>query len=65
MVVSPKYHVINSQIIASINPAKITGIVENSGCIMPLPTVAAIAVPNTKGPTKFPIGSNTYGLKRL
>jgi hypothetical protein len=44
----PKYHVIKSQTIAPINPAKITYTVENSGCIIPFPTVLATAAPNTK-----------------
>jgi hypothetical protein len=45
--------VIKSHTIAPINPARITYVVENSGCMMPLPTVAATAVPNTNGPVKF------------
>ena len=49
----PKYHVIKSQTISPINPAKITYTVENSGCIIPFPTVLATAVPNMKGPIKF------------
>jgi hypothetical protein len=31
----------------------ITYTVENSGCIIPLPTVAATAVPKMNGPIKF------------
>lgn len=49
----PKYHVIKSQIIAPIRPARIISTVENSGLIIPFPTVVAIAVPNKNGPTKF------------
>ena len=49
----PKYHVIKSHTIAPINQAKITSAVEKSGCIIPLPTVAAIAVPKTNGPIKL------------
>src|ERR687896_2758200 len=50
---SPKYQVIKSHTIAPIRPARITYTVENSGCMIPLPTVAAIAVPKIKGPAKF------------
>ena len=49
----PKYHVIRSQIIAPIKPANITSTVEKEGCIIPLPTVAATAVPKINGPAKF------------
>jgi hypothetical protein len=42
-----------SQAIAPIKPANITDTVENSGCIIPFPTVAATAVPNINGPAKF------------
>ncbi len=37
---SPKYQVIKSQTIAPIKPARITYTVENSGCVIPFPTVA-------------------------
>src|SRR5262245_2855428 len=50
---SPKYQVIRSHIMAPMSPASITYTVENSGCMIPLPTVAAIAVPNINGPAKF------------
>jgi hypothetical protein len=50
---SPNYQVIKSQTIAPISTAKITYTVENSGCIIPFPTVGATTVPNTKGPIKF------------
>ena len=49
----PKYQVIKSQTIAPIRPAKITSTVAISGLIIPFPTVVAIAVPNTNGPTKL------------
>ena len=49
----PKYQVTRSHVIAPISPASMTYTVENSGCIIPLPTVAAIAVPKINGPAKF------------
>ena len=58
----PKYHVIKFQVIAPTNAATITYTVENSGCIIPLPTVAATAVPNMNGPIKFAIASHTNGV---
>jgi hypothetical protein len=45
--------VTKSQIIAPIRPARIISTVENSGSIIPFPTVVATAVPNKTGPTKF------------
>lgn len=44
---------IKSHTIAPIRPARITFTVENSGCMIPLPTVAAIAVPKMNGPAKL------------
>ena len=39
--------------IAPIRPANITSTVENEGCIIPFPTVAATAVPKINGPAKL------------
>ena len=49
----PSHQVTRSHTIAPTRPARITYTVENSGWIMPLPTVAATAVPNTNGPAKL------------
>jgi hypothetical protein len=50
---SPKYQVMRSHAMAATKPARITDTVENSGCIIPFPTVAATAVPNKNGPAKL------------
>ena len=47
------YHVIKSQTIAPMRPAKITAKVAACGSIMPLPIVLATAVPNPKAATKL------------
>src|SRR5215831_11776510 len=47
---NPKYQVIKFHVMAPMRPERITGIVENSGCKISLPTVAATAVPNKNGP---------------
>jgi hypothetical protein len=61
----PKYHVIRSQIMAPINPANITSTVENEGCIMPFPTVAATAVPKMNGPAKLAMAAMITAYKGL
>lgn len=38
---------------APIKPANMTSTVENEGCMIPLPTVRATAVPKMKGPAKL------------
>ena len=48
-----------------ISPARITDTVENSGCIIPLPTVAATAVPNTNGPAKLAVAAIETACKGL
>jgi hypothetical protein len=53
----PNHQVMRSQIIPPISPARITFTVENSGCIIPFPTVAATAVPSTNGPAKFAVAA--------
>ena len=58
----PKYQVTRSHVIAPISPASMTYTVENSGCIIPLPTVAA-AVLKINGPAKFATASHTYSMK--
>ena len=49
----PKYQVMRSQMIAPINPPKITPNVTAWMSIIPLPIVFATAVPNPKAATKL------------